>query len=178
MAATHLRPEIAAVLNRTSFAVRCKAFALGLVVRMEPDHPARFWAKVRRGQGCWEWIGQKSRDGYGRYWLEGRHQQAHRIAYELLIGPIPAGLEIDHRCNNRGCMNPAHMVPATHRENSLRSTAFVAVNLAKTHCPQGHPYDAANTGRTRTGGRYCRACRRERKRTRSLRNASNTEAAK
>src|SRR6266496_2265386 len=87
----------------------------------------RFWAKVDRSGGsraCWLWTGKTGRDGYGRIGLGGRgalvRVRAHRFAYELLIGPIPDGLQIDHLCRVRHCVNPAHLEPVTQRENILR----------------------------------------------------------
>jgi hypothetical protein len=91
----------------------------------------------------------------------------HRIAYEVQVGPIPDGLEIDHLCHNRACMNASHMEPVARAENLRRQVdplrPLTRANTLKTHCPQGHPYDAANThmyGRKRV----CRACKRERAR--------------
>jgi hypothetical protein len=86
----------------------------------------------------------------------------HRVAYELLVGPIPEGLELDHLCRNTRCVNPEHLEPVTGRENLMRAvSSWAAKNAAKTHCPQGHPYDEENTKVKRDGGRACRACGRE-----------------
>ena len=81
---------------------------------------------------------------------------AHRFAYELLIGPIPDGLQIDHLCRVPLCVNVAHLEPVTNRVNTVRGKAGLR-QRTKTHCPRGHAYDAANT-RLYKGGRYCRAC--------------------
>ena len=89
--------------------------------------------------------------------MAGKHFLAHRMIYELLVGPIPDGLEIDHLCRNRGCVNPGHMEPVTHRENLMRGDTVAAANPAKTHCIRGHPYDDENTYRYGSH-RYCRAC--------------------
>lgn len=120
-----------------------------------------FWSRTKRAEnGCLMWIGRIAPDGYGRYYSG---QSAHRCAYVFAKGPIPEGLEIDHLCGNRACVEPAHLEPVTHRENLLRSSSnFAAINAAKTHCPQGHPYDGKNTYRTPTGARSCRACNRAR----------------
>ena len=73
------------------------------------------------------------------------------------MGPIPKPLTIDHLCRNRACVNPDHLEPVTHAENVSRG--FInRVNSAKTHCPQGHAYDAANTHRDAANRRHCRRC--------------------
>src|SRR6266576_3456485 len=106
---------------------------------MTSDQQQRFWAKVdRRGsEECWPWQANRGR-GYGNVWIAGRMYRAHRVAYELLIGPIPEGLTLDHLCRNRGCVNPAHLEPVTSRENTLRGEGISANNARKTHCKHGH----------------------------------------
>lgn len=71
--------------------------------------PDRFWDRVVRSDGCWEWEGTHSPSGYSRVSFQGRQLQAHRVAYELTLGPVPAGLDLDHLCRNRGCVNPGHL---------------------------------------------------------------------
>ena len=132
--------------------------------------------KVERGadEQCWPWIGGKA-TGYGRFEPDAtrhppprRQVAAHRFAYELLVGPIPEGLTLDHLCGNTLCVNPAHLEPTTMRENILRGvTSAAAVNARKTHCSHGHPYDDENTYLVRTQNgtvRKCRTCDLERKR--------------
>jgi hypothetical protein len=130
----------------------------------------RFWTKVDMSAGpagCWRWRACVGPDGYGRLMVQKRPVGAHRIAYELLVGPIPAGLELDHLCRNRGCCNPAHLEPVTHRENALRGVGFGGINAKKTHCPHGHPYEGANVYRDANGERRCRECHRQESRQRA-----------
>jgi hypothetical protein len=126
-----------------------------------------FWARVAvRGAGeCWPWIGVLSaqgsqRGGYGvmPMGIRGVRVAAHRFAYELLIGPIPPGVEIDHTCHNdsecagrgadcphRRCVNPAHLEPVTHAVNIQRGNH----RQKGTHCSKGHPFTVAASGRNR-----------------------------
>lgn len=118
--------------------------------------------------GCWIWQGWKNPEGYGSATVRGtsagrKTRLAHRAIYEILVGPISDGLQIDHLCSTRSCVNPAHLEPVTARENTLRSNAPTAINARKTHCPKGHPYDEANTYVWKRGGsthRRCKACHR------------------
>lgn len=82
---------------------------------------------------------------------------AHRKIYEAIIGPIPAGLNIDHLCRNRACVNPWHMEPVTQHVNVMRGSSPWAKHAKATHCPSGHAYDEENTYLYR-GSRYCRTC--------------------
>ena len=129
----------------------------------------RFWAKVSfdgpmwQGSQCWLWTGM-TRSGYGRIWRGPRRfQGAHRVAYELLRGTIPHGLEIDHLCRKPLCVNPVHLEAVSHRENLLRGNGQPARNARKTHCKRGHLFDAANTYVFPKGGRMCRQCRQDKK---------------
>lgn len=120
----------------------------------------RFWAKVQRGgpTECWLWTASRS-DGYGHFHVSRARMPAHRYAYELLVGPIPEGLILDHLCRVRHCVNPAHLEPVTSAENTLRGYGMPARNARKTHCKYGHEFTPENTRRTRLG-RECRTCRR------------------
>lgn len=119
----------------------------------------RFWSRVDRSGACWLWTAGRNNYGYGAFYpSKGNQVLAHRFAYELLVGPIPEGLQIDHVCRVRACVNPEHLECVTSKENTLRGVSPSALCAAKTHCPRGHEYDEANT-RLYRGKRYCRACR-------------------
>lgn len=117
----------------------------------------RFWLKVERGpeDKCWEWQGARSH-GYGEITLNGKKCKAHRVAYELMVGPIPEGLVLDHLCRNHPCVNPSHLEAVTHLENVRRGDSGKKDRI-KTHCPQGHRYWGKNLIRYQ-GRRYCRVC--------------------
>ena len=117
-----------------------------------------FWAKVDASGDCWIWTGRKNDKGYGILFWEGATRLAHRVAYELLAGPITEGLEPDHLCRVRSCVNPDHLELVTHRENCRRGVGFAGSHARATHCPQGHPYDMANTMSLKNGWRDCREC--------------------
>lgn len=111
------------------------------------------------GTPCDIWLLRISVDGYGREWDPALRtlRGAHVIAWEKRNGPVPDGLELDHLCRVRACRNPDHLEPVTHAENSRRSDSG-AYLLARTHCPQGHPYADENLFTTSKGGRGCRLC--------------------
>lgn len=127
----------------------------------------RFWAKVmpEPNSGCWLWTAQISTNGYALLCVAGRRVRAHRFSYELHKGPIPAGLQIDHTCSVRCCVNPDHLDAVTQRENNRRTFArgrahnVGAFQRQKTHCPAGHPYSGENLALNKHGERYCRICR-------------------
>jgi hypothetical protein len=128
----------------------------------------RFWAKVERraADECWPWRGAGNGHGYGHVLRERRTVPAHRVAYELVVGPIPTGLTLDHLCRNRLCVNPAHLEPVTHRVNTLRGCGPAARRATVTHCPYGHAYTPENTYVSRRNQRECRTCRTQRSRMR------------
>lgn len=132
-----------------------------LAVMRNADPLTRFWTKVDKSGDCWLWTAERSHDGYPRFNLSGSERvYAHRFAYEQMVAPIPDGLELDHLCRVRHCVNPAHLEPVTGLVNQHRSPlTLTSVNAAKTHCPRGHPYEGDNL-LTRATGRVCRECKR------------------
>ena len=122
----------------------------------------RFWAKVLIGDGCWLWTGAK-RKGYGLFGEAGKGvtRQAHTIAYNILEGPSPLGLEPDHLCRDHSCIRPDHLEWITHRENVLRGEGMAAHRARQTHCTRGHELTLENTRMFR-GTRRCRECSRHR----------------
>lgn len=122
---------------------------------------------------CWRWNGCINAYGYGTFVRHQRHWMAHRFAYYFLKGFIPPGLDLDHLCRNRWCVNPAHLEAVDRRINLLRGRTLTAANAAKTHCPQGHEYSVENTSvrvnKRGTLGRYCKTCAREKQRRRAAR---------
>jgi hypothetical protein len=124
----------------------------------------RWWAKVdKQGQTpslrpdlgpCWYWTVALDDGGYGWLKVGNKHVAAHRFGYELLIGSIPEGLEVDHLCNVRHCVNPDHLEAVTRTENNNRQVP------RRTHCKHGHPYEPNNYWLVPTGdGRRARRCK-------------------
>ena len=126
---------------------------------MSADLDTRLFARtIEDENGCWLWQGGKNTEGYGYIRVGGRQISVHRAAYLDRVGPIPAGLELDHLCRVRHCCNPAHLEPVTGRENLHRSPVTLArLNAVKTHCPQGHPLSGENLAIS-CGRRVCRVC--------------------
>jgi hypothetical protein len=123
----------------------------------------RFWSQVDASGDCWEWTGRRTKGGYGGLWSS-RQQiswPAHRLAWELLVGPIDEGLHIDHLCRHPPCVNPDHLEPVTPAENQRR-----APRTRPIACPQGHPY--GNPDSPIRNCPTCRAADRRRARQRQL----------
>ena len=119
--------------------------------------------EVNPENGCWEWQG-KLLNGYGNFYIgNGKAVPAHRIAYNYFKGIIPDGLEPDHLCRNRKCVNPDHLEAVTHKINCQRGDGGLRTGVlqrAKTHCPSGHPYNKENTTWDKQGERTCKICRK------------------
>ena len=115
----------------------------------------RFWSKVDKNYpgDCWLWTGCLCK-GYGHFWFEDRLVYAHVFAYELENGPVPDGLELDHKCRMKPCVRSVHLEAVTHQVNIIRGYA------ERTHCKRGHPLSGENCGRQGQNWRFCRTCKR------------------
>lgn len=144
----------------------------------DPTAAARFasFVDLNGADGCHVWTGA-TRHGHGHFYYMGKMARAHRVSLELAGRPVPAHLHVDHICRNRACVNPEHLRAVTPRQNALENNMSpLAVNAARTECPNGHPYTPENTrhytpkysidahGRRCAGRptRVCIACRRAR----------------
>jgi hypothetical protein len=125
----------------------------------------RFAEKVAlTDEGCLVWIASRNNKGYGTFAAGvGKSTVAHRWSYEHHIGPIAAGLSLDHLCRNRACVNPDHLEPVTQRDNLMRGDTIPARNASKTHCPAGHEYAGSNL-KVHGANRHCRTCHNDRRR--------------
>lgn len=125
----------------------------------------RLWPKIIKTEICWLWTGTLNAAGYGVISVNCKSRQVHRVVYELLVGPIPEGLNLDHvrdrGCTNRNCCNPDHLEPVTQAENIRRTYKHLP---PRTHCRRGHDYAEyggwTNNWRRNGKRRTCRACER------------------
>lgn len=124
----------------------------------------RFWPKVQKTETCWLWTGCRTARGYGRFMFNRRVQPAHRVSYQLLVGPIPEGTELDHLCRVKHCVRPEHLDPVPHQVNVQRGLAgqHTAIRYAtRTHCDKGHALTPDNL-LGHVSGRQCRRCNLDR----------------
>lgn len=145
-----------------------------VIRQVAAERPGWFEARLRPPyivvdrSGCWVWQRQKNAKGYSRITTPqpfNRKVRAHRVSYILTRGPIPYGMTLDHLCRNTSCVNPDHLEPCSAVENRARSPHQLgAIHAAKTHCPQGHPYEGDNLrpNHLRGGNRDCSTCHRAR----------------
>lgn len=119
-----------------------------------------FWEHVDKSGECWIWTGSKHSAGYGSTSVNAKRVYAHRYAYEVLVGPIPEGLVIDHLCRNRLCVRPDHLEPVTLAENTRRgATPFGPLHAT---CKRGHDVLNEENIYVAQGGKHCRQCARDR----------------
>ena len=144
-----------------------------------PTTQDKFWATVDRDGpipayrpelgSCWIWTGYTDPNGYGNFrrWRHNVTRSAHRIAWEWLRGPIPTGLQLDHLCRVRACVNPDHLEPVTPKINQHRGYGEAAKHVRQTHCIHGHAFTPENTRivirASGTTSRQCRMCERLRR---------------
>lgn len=139
------------------------------------SHLPRFWRKIRLELvhpelgPCWVWTAYTEPRGYGRFGIGRKVVRAYRYSYQVYRGPIPEGLEPDHLCQNKPCVNPWHLELVTHKENLRRGPLSTNQNVNKTHCKRGHEFTEKNT-RIYQGKRNCRSCDRKGVRTREASN--------
>jgi hypothetical protein len=119
------------------------------------------YVAVKAGGGCWIWTGYTNRAGYGRFWANGKVRQAHMVSYFIHRGLFDAGLELDHICRVKCCVNPDHLEPVTHKENTLRGEGACAKFARRTHCKRGHELSGDNIRKNSKDGHRgrCMACK-------------------
>lgn len=124
----------------------------------DPRVQARFWRQVNKTDTCWVWVGKLHHTGYGNFSVNSTYISAHRYAYLVLVGAIADGLELDHLCRNRACVNPAHLEAVTHQVNAARGVH--PGQPKRSHCFRGHAMTPDNVKVHVNGSRQCRTCRR------------------
>lgn len=123
---------------------------------MTPGERILHHRRVIPETGCWELgLAVEATNGYSQLTIGNKIYKGHRVSYEAFVGPIPEGLELDHLCRNRACVNPEHLEPVTAKVNTNRSP-FCRARI--THCPRGHEYSPENTYVTPRNQRQCRIC--------------------
>ena len=136
-----------------------------LSLQLTDDEAERFTCKVARVGECDEWTGNRSPRGCGTFYVQGKAHRAHRVSYAAFVGPIPEGMSVCHRCDNRACVRPEHLFLGTDRENTHDAIAkgrFKKVTplAPQTHCNKGHEFTPENTLHNAHGSKRCRTCRK------------------
>lgn len=155
------------------------------IARLRERQVENFVAKIRFSDECWLWTAARTPRGYPVFGAK----RAHRVAYEMFVGPIPKGMTLDHLCHtrsttcpggracwHRACVNPDHLEPVSAVENVMRGLSFAPANASRTHCVAGHEFSPANTRlRPYKGGvkRVCVECRNRRQRAYMMEKRSN-----
>jgi hypothetical protein len=124
----------------------------------------RFFSYVDYSEGCWNWTGNKTKEGYGKFTVKHKHIRAHRWAYEYFRGPL-GEMHCLHECDNPSCVNPFHLWLGTNKENLDDMLIKNRHHYKKrTHCKRGHEYTKENTAfnKSRNNARICIICRRQR----------------
>lgn len=126
-------------------------------------------------EGCWNWAGSTNGKGYGQMTFRGRGITAHKASYEAHIGPIPSGMLILHKCDNRACINPEHLYAGTYKDNRrdmLERSGWKHPYRDRLQCSAGHIYSDGSFRIAKDGSRVCKECMKQHMRTYRARSAA------